>query len=62
MQFHTRRHRGFDHAASLAIGTVLKDRIAQAFLRPLPGHLHQTESGNWKDVGFGFVALQPFAH
>ena len=41
MHLHARAHGRLDHAAAFAVRTILVDRIAQAFLRALPRHLHQ---------------------
>src|SRR5262245_42494079 len=62
MHFHARTHGGLDHAAAFAIGTILIDRVAQAFLSALSRHLHQPQRRNRQDMRFGLVALQPFPH
>ena len=43
MQFYARGHGSFHHAAPPAVGTILVNRVAEAFLRSLASHLHQAE-------------------
>src|SRR4029453_11518632 len=62
MQFDTSGHGRFYHASSAAVGTVFVNGIAQAFLRSLAGHFHQTELRNRENMCLGFIAIEPLLH
>src|ERR1043165_10262402 len=62
MQFYARGHGGFHHAASAAVGTILVNSIAEAFLLSLARHLHQAELGNGENMCLGFVAIESLLH
>src|ERR1043166_4801801 len=60
MYLHAGGHRCLYNAAPAAVGTILINRVAQAFLRALPGHFHQAQLRNGQHMGFGLVPFQTF--
>src|SRR5215217_2569993 len=62
MQFYAGGHGGFHDASSAAVGTILVNSIAEAFLRSLTSHLHQAELRNGENMCLGLVAVESLLH
>ena len=58
LNFHTHGHHALDLALSVTERTVIMDRGTNAFCLSLPGHFHEPQLGNRKNVRFGFIPFQ----